>query len=118
MLVLSRHVGENIHIGENIIVTVLDVSLGKASLGIEAPPEVDIFRQELLPKSPHPIAGPGSKVATSQPSPKLIAAAPELLAACKRLLDVRPGYTELTKSEKAVLQLAFAAVAKAEGGGS
>lgn len=47
MLVLSRKVGERILIGENIAVTVVRVSGGGVRLGIEAPPETVIVREEL-----------------------------------------------------------------------
>ncbi|MCI0465335.1 MAG: carbon storage regulator [Gemmataceae bacterium] len=48
MLVLSRKLGEKIYINENICITVVDIDRGKIRLGIEAPREVPIFRQELL----------------------------------------------------------------------
>ncbi len=48
MLVLTRRLGESIVIGENIIVTVLSVKGGQVRLGIEAPKEVSIQREELL----------------------------------------------------------------------
>ena len=48
MLVLSRKLGEKIYIGENICITVVDIDRGKIRLGIEAPRDVPIFRQELL----------------------------------------------------------------------
>lgn len=48
MLVLSRKLGEKICIGDNIRITVVDVERGKIRLGIEAPREIPIFRQELL----------------------------------------------------------------------
>jgi carbon storage regulator len=49
MLVLSRKLGEKIYIGDNICITVVDIDRGKIRLGIEAPREVPIYRQELLP---------------------------------------------------------------------
>lgn len=48
MLVLSRKLGEKIFIGENIVITVVDIDRGKIRLGIEAPRDVPIYRQELL----------------------------------------------------------------------
>jgi carbon storage regulator len=54
MLVLSRKLGEKIFIGENICITVVDIDRGKIRLGIEAPREVSIYRQELLPSQAHP----------------------------------------------------------------
>ena len=47
MLVLSRKIGERILIGENIAVTVVRVSGGGVRLGIEAPPEMAVVREEL-----------------------------------------------------------------------
>jgi carbon storage regulator len=49
MLVLSRKLGEKIFINDNICITVVDIDRGKIRLGIEAPRDVPIFRQELLP---------------------------------------------------------------------
>jgi carbon storage regulator len=52
MLVLSRKVGERIHIGNDVIVTVLSVRGGRVRLGIEAPDGIQIKRQELLFEDP------------------------------------------------------------------
>jgi carbon storage regulator len=49
MLVLSRKLGEKICIGENICITIVDIDRGKIRLGIDAPRDVPIYRQELLP---------------------------------------------------------------------
>jgi carbon storage regulator len=48
MLVLSRKQGEKIIINENISITVVEIDRGKIRLGIEAPRDVPIFRQDLL----------------------------------------------------------------------
>jgi carbon storage regulator len=56
MLVLSRKLGEKIYIGENICITVVDIDRGKIRLGIEAPRNVPVFRQELLPLDGGPSA--------------------------------------------------------------
>jgi carbon storage regulator len=50
MLVLSRKLGEKIYIGENICITVIDQDRGKIRLGIEAPRDVPIHREELTPQ--------------------------------------------------------------------
>ena len=47
MLVLSRKVGETILIGDNIAVTVVQVGPGSVRLGVEAPQEVVIVREEI-----------------------------------------------------------------------
>ena len=63
MLVLSRKRGEKICIGENICITVVEIDRGKIRLGIEAPREVPVFRQELLPQKNEPAtAAPPSVV--------------------------------------------------------
>ncbi|MBY0461044.1 MAG: carbon storage regulator [Gemmataceae bacterium] len=61
MLVLSRKLGEKIFIGDNICITVVDIDRGKIRLGIEAPRDVPIYRQELLPldRQPRPDGGTG-----------------------------------------------------------
>ena len=47
MLVLSRKVGESILINESIRVTVVQANNGRIRLGIDAPPEVKVLREEL-----------------------------------------------------------------------
>ncbi len=51
MLVLSRKDSERIHIGDSIVVTVVKIQGGVVRLGIEAPPELPIAREELLRRS-------------------------------------------------------------------
>lgn len=50
MLVLSRKKGERIIIGENIVITVVEIGQGRVRLGFEAPQDVKIWREELLPE--------------------------------------------------------------------
>jgi len=50
MLVLSRKVGERIWIGENISVTVVRITGGGVRIGIEAPTELAVVREELKHK--------------------------------------------------------------------
>jgi carbon storage regulator len=47
MLVLSRKVGERILIGDRIAVTVVRITNGGVRIGIEAPPDMTVIRQEL-----------------------------------------------------------------------
>lgn len=47
MLVLTRRRGENIRIGDAIKIAVLEIHSGQVKLGIEAPPEVKIHREEI-----------------------------------------------------------------------
>lgn len=47
MLVLSRHRDESIIIGDNVVVTIVDIRGDKVRLGIEAPATVSVHRQEV-----------------------------------------------------------------------
>lgn len=47
MLVLSRHRDECIMIGDNISITVVDIRGDKVRLGIEAPTDIPVHRQEV-----------------------------------------------------------------------
>jgi carbon storage regulator len=49
MLVLSRRERQRIKLGDSIVVTVVRVSGDKVRLGIEAPPNVLVLRDELEP---------------------------------------------------------------------
>ena len=47
MLVLSRKVGERVWIGEDIAVTIVKITGGGVRIGIEAPAEMPVVREEL-----------------------------------------------------------------------
>lgn len=47
MLVLTRKVGEKLLIGEDIVVSVIEVNRGNIRIGIEAPSHVSILRFEV-----------------------------------------------------------------------
>ena len=49
MLVLSRKESERIRLGDSIVITIVRVSGDKVRLGIEAPPDVLVLRDELKP---------------------------------------------------------------------
>lgn len=49
MLILTRGVGEKLIIGENVTVTVLDVSENQFRIGLVVPREVTVHREEILP---------------------------------------------------------------------
>ncbi len=47
MLVLSRQRDESIIIGDNIVITIVDIRGDKVRLGIQAPIEIPVHRQEV-----------------------------------------------------------------------
>ena len=47
MLVLSRQRDESIVIADNIVITIVDIRGDKVRLGIEAPKEIPVHRQEV-----------------------------------------------------------------------
>jgi carbon storage regulator len=83
MLVLSRQRDESIMIGDKVVVTIVDIRGDKVRLGIEAPQEIPVHRQEVYdaiqrerhasesattpPQTPQQQA-PASPAARSQPS--------------------------------------------------
>jgi carbon storage regulator len=47
VLVVSRKIGERLLIGDKIAITIVKVAGGAVRLGVEAPPELPIMREEL-----------------------------------------------------------------------
>jgi carbon storage regulator len=48
MLILSRRVNEKIVIGENVVVSIIEVRGDQVKIGIDAPKTVKVFRQEVF----------------------------------------------------------------------
>lgn len=70
MLVLARRVGEEIVIGDDIRVTVLEVRGGQVRLGIVAPKTVRVLRQEIENLPADLMEPPLMLARSSQLSPK------------------------------------------------
>ena len=75
MLVLSRQRDESIMIGDNVVVTIVDIRGDKVRLGIQAPNEVPVHRQEVYEaikrdgrRSPAPVTENGSAQQLGQSS--------------------------------------------------
>lgn len=51
MLVLSRERNQRIYVGKDIIITIADIRGNKVRIGIEAPEEIHIVREELVNKT-------------------------------------------------------------------
>ena len=47
MLVLQRKIGQSIYIGEDIKITIQDITSDKVKISIEAPKDITIVREEL-----------------------------------------------------------------------
>ena len=67
MLVLSRKKNESIVINDNIVITVVEIRGDKVRLGIEAPKDVPVHRQEVY-EAIHGVRDPGVK-GTGVPAP-------------------------------------------------
>lgn len=50
MLILTRRLGENIRIGDSVRIIILDIKGGQVKLGIDAPPDVSVHREEIYEK--------------------------------------------------------------------
>lgn len=48
MLILSRKTDQQIKIGENITITIIDIKGDQVKIGVEAPKDVKVFRQEVF----------------------------------------------------------------------
>ena len=47
MLILTRRVGESLMVGDDVTVTVLGVKRGQIRIGVNAPNEVPVHREEI-----------------------------------------------------------------------
>jgi len=64
MLILTRRVGETLMIGDNITVTILGVKGNQVRVGVDAPRDVSVHRQEIYERiqdEPPETAGPDSE---------------------------------------------------------
>jgi carbon storage regulator len=52
MLVLTRKIGQQIILGDDIVITVVEVDRGRVRIGIDAPKAVQVMRRELLDSEP------------------------------------------------------------------
>ena len=63
MLILTRRVGESLMIGDDVTITVLGVKGNQVRIGVKAPKEVAVHREEILAR----IAGSSNFEAGDQP---------------------------------------------------
>lgn len=50
MLILTRKLGESINIGDDIKISVLNISGLQVRIGVEAPPDIIVHREEIFNK--------------------------------------------------------------------
>ncbi len=48
MLILSRRRRESIVIGEDIVITIVDIGRGRVQVGVRAPSYLPVYRQEIV----------------------------------------------------------------------
>lgn len=60
MLILTRRVGETLMVGDNVTVTVLGVKGNQVRIGVNAPKEVAVHREEIYQRIQNEKAGESS----------------------------------------------------------
>ena len=55
MLILTRRINESLMIGDNVTVTILGVKGNQVRIGVDAPRDVAVHRQELAQKQESPV---------------------------------------------------------------
>ena len=66
MLILMRRAGESIHIGPNIIITLVSLDRNRARIGIQAPRDIAVDREEIAKKKQSGLEPPLKRSAPSQ----------------------------------------------------
>ena len=68
MLILTRRIGESLMIGDNVAVTVLGVKGSQVRIGIDAPREVAVHRQEIYERLQARETEPSAGQARNEPA--------------------------------------------------
>ena len=54
MLVLSRKLGQRFQIGQDVRITIVKIDRNSVRIGIEAPDDVTVYREEIVPANSEP----------------------------------------------------------------
>ncbi len=60
MLILARRIGEKIYLGDEVTVTVLGVKGAQVRIGIDAPEDIPVHREEIYKRIKKPLSRPTS----------------------------------------------------------
>lgn len=71
MLVLSRKEAQRIRVGDSIVVTVVKIAGDKVRVGIEAPSDVLVLRDELEAWETQPAATPAEPAGNQEPARRI-----------------------------------------------
>jgi carbon storage regulator len=69
MLILTRRVGETIVIGDDVVVTVLGIKGNQVRIGINAPKDVSVHREEIYQRIQQEKGGPVTTTTTTTAAP-------------------------------------------------
>jgi len=89
MLVLTRKVGEEIIIGDKIHITVVAIERGKVRIGIDAPKEIVVDRQEVHDKRKDSFSG-GPALTLLRAAPSYVAFAAQSAITPTRVIGTMP----------------------------
>jgi carbon storage regulator len=117
MLVLSRYRDESIYIGDDIVITVVDIRGDRVRIGVQAPPDVTVHRQEIYEAikngGPREMDSGTHKVKPSVPKPVVPPLSQELSKRKTKLSEEAKGlpvaidspveFGGLTSSDSAIL---------------
>ncbi|MDH2923826.1 carbon storage regulator CsrA [Nicoletella semolina] len=66
MLILTRKSGERLLIGENVEITVLSVRGNQVKLGVNAPKDIAVYREEIRPQIQHSASASSENVSLEE----------------------------------------------------